>query len=162
MTASPPYLLKPLYRHIGAFLQGIRNIFPQQIITVTGISDKQNPALIIYRHAFPRRMSQCIMNLPCKPVALFGLRHLLAHIGIFGELCIDSLQLSVQCIDFFDRPSLHADHIDAVYNKHDDIQGEQDIVNTEQILLCGEIVILYIIRLLHLSHRGNRDENFLF
>ena len=67
--------------------------------------------------------------------------HPFGHICIFFQLLIGCLKLVVELIDFFNGTTLHINNINAVDDKQNNIQRNDNIENAEQILLrTGRII----------------------
>ena len=85
-------------------------------------------------------MAQGIMNFPGQTVPLPCLCHLLRHHGILLKLLIHVLKLLVEGVYLVQISLLLVDDVHTVHHEHDYIQGYQDIIAAEQILLGGCIV----------------------
>ena len=86
-------------------------------------------------------MSQRIVNFSGQTVPFSGLSHPFGHICIFFQLLIGCLKLVVELIDFFNGTTLHINNINAVDDKQNNIQRNDNIENAEQILLrTGRII----------------------
>ena len=85
-------------------------------------------------------VAQGIMDFPGQTVSLPCLRHFFRHHGVLFKLFIHFLKLLVKGMYLVQVSLLLVDDIHTVYHKHDYIQGYQDIVAAEQVLLGGGIV----------------------
>ena len=85
-------------------------------------------------------MPQGIVDFPGQAVSLPCLSHLFRHHGILLKLLIHILKLLVQGVYLVQISLLLVDDVHTVHHEHDYIQGYQDIIAAEQILLGGCIV----------------------